>query len=81
MNKGKEYNLALKRSADLLSQRKEIITLSSEKALDRILEAKHPAALIHSFPEQDFYFLVHDIGLNDSYELLALASDKQWDYI
>lgn len=81
MNKGKEYNLALKRSADLLSQRKEIIALSSEKALDRILEAKHPAALIHSFPEEDFYFLMHDIGINDSYELLAMASEKQWDYI
>ncbi|MFO7666506.1 MAG: DUF6178 family protein [Desulfobacterales bacterium] len=81
MNKRKEYNLALKRSADLLSQRKEIIGLSPEKALDRILDAKHPAALIHSFPEEDFYFLVHDIGLNDSYELLALASDRQWDYI
>jgi len=81
MNKGKEYNLTLKRSSDLLSQRKEIIALPPEKALDRILEAKHPAALIHSFPEEDFYFLVHDIGLNDSYELLAMASDKQWDYI
>ena len=81
MNKGKEYNLALKRSADLLSQRKEIITLPPEKALDRILEAKHPAALVHSFSEEDFYFLVHDIGLNDSYELLAMASDRQWDYI
>jgi len=81
VNKRNEYNLAAKRSGDLLSQRKEIIALSSEKALGRILEAKHPAALIHSFPEQDFYFLVHDIGLNDSYELLALASDRQWDYI
>jgi len=81
MNKGKEYNLKLKRSFDLLSQRKEIIGLSPEKALDRILEAEHPAALIHSFPEEDFYFLAHDIGINDSYELLALASEKQWDYL
>ena len=81
MNKGKEYNLTLKRSSDLLSQRKEIIGLSPEKALDRIFEAKHPAALIHSFSEEDFYFLAYDIGINDSYELLALASDKQWDYL
>ena len=81
INKGNEYNIAVRRSDALLSQRKEIIALSPEKALDRILEAKHPAALIHSFPEEDFYFLVHDIGLNDSYELLAMASEKQWDYI
>lgn len=81
MNKGKEYNLTLKRAAGLHSQRKEILALPPEKALDRIFEAKHPAALIHSFPEEDFYFLVNDIGIHDAFEILALASDKQWEYI
>lgn len=81
MNKENEYNPALKRTAGLLSQRKEILALSPEKALDRIFEAKHPAALIHSFPEADFYFLVNDIGVHDAFEILALASDKQWEYI
>lgn len=81
MNKENEYNPALKRTAGLLSQRKEIFALSPEKALDRIFEAKHPAALIHSFPEADFYFLVNDIGISDAFEILALASDRQWEYI
>ncbi len=81
MNKRDEYNPALKRAAGLLSQRKEILALSPEKALDRIFEAKHPAALIHSFPEADFYFLVNDIGACDALEILALASDRQWEYI
>ncbi|MDP3283194.1 MAG: DUF6178 family protein, partial [Desulfobacterales bacterium] len=81
MNKENENNPALKQAAGLLSQRKEILALSPEKALDRIFEAKHPAALIHSFPETDFYFLVNDIGINDAFEVLALASDRQWEYI
>lgn len=81
MNKENEYNPALKRTAGLLLQRKEIFALSPEKALDRIFEAKHPAALIHSFPEADFYFLVNDIGIHDALEILALASDRQWEYI
>jgi len=81
MNIENEYNPAVKRAAELLSQRKEIFALSPEKALDRIFEAKHPAALIHSFPEADFYFLVNDIGIHDALEILALASDRQWEYI
>jgi len=81
MNKRDEYNPEVKRAAGLLSQRKEILALSSEKALDRIFEAKHPAALVHSFPEADFYFLVNDIGIHDALEILALASDRQWEYI
>jgi hypothetical protein len=36
---------------------------------------------VHSFAEEDFYFLVHDIGLANSHLLLSLASDKQWEYI
>jgi hypothetical protein len=49
--------------------------------MDRILEDPQPAALVHSFPEQDFYFLIHDIGAGDSLPLLALASNRQWEHI
>lgn len=76
-----EYSIAYKRAAELNYQKKEIITMPPEKALDRILEAKHPAALVHSFSEEDFYFLINDIGIYDAFELLNLASDKQWEYI
>ena len=62
-------------------KRKEILSLSAEKALDAILDHPQPHALIHSFPEQDFYFLIHDIGIEDSLELLSLASNRQWEYI
>ena len=36
---------------------------------------------MHSFPESDFYLLVHDIGPEDALPLLALASDKQWNHV
>jgi hypothetical protein len=51
------------------------------EALDRILTAREPAALVHSMPESDLYLLVHDIGPEDALPLLALASDTQWDHI
>ncbi len=55
--------------------------LPAEKALDRILDDPQPAALVHSFPEQDFYLLVNEIGPEDSLPLLALATNKQWKHI
>ncbi len=76
-----ETDLHQQRLLKLYETRKHILTLQAEKALDVIFEEKHPAALIHSFPEEEFYYLIHHIGLDDSLELLSLASFKQWEYI
>jgi hypothetical protein len=67
--------------AQLHQQRLEILNEPPEQALDRILHAESPAALVHAFPEQDFYHLVHDIGPEDALPLLSLASDRQWEYL
>jgi hypothetical protein len=69
------------RAEALQKKRGEILALPPERALERILSDPQPAALVHSFPESDFYFLVHDVGPEDALPLLALASDKQWDHI
>ncbi|MDP4978590.1 MAG: DUF6178 family protein, partial [Desulfobacterales bacterium] len=69
------------RIADLNRQRKELLTLPSEKIMQRILESAQPTALVHSFPEQDFFLLIHDIGAEDALPLLALASERQWEYV
>jgi len=71
----------LERFVKLSEERKKVLALSPEKALDAILDAPQPAALVHSFPEEDFYFLMHDIGIENSLELLSLASNRQWEYI
>jgi hypothetical protein len=45
-----------------------------------IVQHPQPAALVHSFPEADLHFLLHDIGLDNALPLLALASNRQWEY-
>ena len=69
------------RIAELNRQRKQLLSLPPEQTMRRILESGQPAALVHSFPEQDLYFLIHDIGAEDALPLLALASDRQWEYV
>jgi len=71
----------LQRVLQLQEKRRKILGLPSEKALDRILDDPQPAALVHSFPEQDFYLLVNEIGPADSLPLLSLATNKQWEHI
>lgn len=66
---------------NLSVERRKILSLPLNKILERILDASQPAALVHSISEEDLYFLVHDIGLNDSLELFSLASNKQWEYM
>ena len=72
---------ALERFEKLRDKRLQILALPPKKAIDKILEDPQPVALVHSFPEQDFYFLIHDIGTGDSLPLLALASNRQWEHI
>ncbi len=76
-----ENKKIIARIRNLLEQREKIVSMTPEKALNAILDSPQPTALVHSFPEEDFYFLIHDIGLEDSHLLLSLASDKQWEYI
>ncbi len=81
MNEETHFKHIIVRIENLRRQRKEILALPPEKALERILDARQPAALVHSFPEEDLYFLIHDIGPEDSLPLLSLASEKQCEYI
>jgi hypothetical protein len=79
--KNTDTHKAIQRAEELYQERKQIMKLSPEQAMEKILEYKQPDALVHSFVEQDFYFLIHEIGPEDSVPLLALASQNQWEYI
>ncbi len=81
LEKDPERETALKRAEELLEQRKDLVKLPPEEAMERILSYRQPVALVHSFPEEDFHLLVRDVGPEDSVPLLALASRKQWEYI
>ena len=67
--------------AELGELRRTVLALPAEKAMDTILNARQPAALVHSIPETDLFFLVQDIGPEDCLPLLALASNAQWDFM
>nr|MBC8247574.1 hypothetical protein [Deltaproteobacteria bacterium] len=71
----------VERTKQISVVRKEILSLPSEKALGRILEAPEPKALVQSFPTEDLYYLLNDIGPEDALPLLKLASDEQWEFI
>lgn len=61
-------------------RRLKIMAMAPEKALDAIISDPTPAALVQSFPHQDLYFLVNDIGVEDALPILAVASSVQWEY-
>jgi len=76
-----ENNKIIARIENLARQRKKLLSLPPEEMLNSILNSTQSTALVQSFSEEDFYFLIHNIGIEDSHPLLYLASDKQWEYI
>ncbi len=65
----------------LQEKKKELLSQPPQEALAAILAARHPAAIVHAFTEQDFHLLIHAIGVDDSQPLLALATKRQIEYI
>jgi len=64
----------------LQAQRRAIMALPPDQALERILGTPQPAALVHSFPPEDLYLLAHEAGLEDALPLIRLASAPQWEF-
>jgi hypothetical protein len=81
MDEKTENKKVVARIENLARQRKKLLSLPSEEMLNAILNSSQSTALVHSFSEEDFYFLIHNIGIEDSHPLLYLASNKQWEYI
>ncbi len=69
------------RMRDLLDKRRKLLSMPAEQALDEIIDSYDALPLVHSFAEEDFFFLINKIGLDDSLPLLSMASAKQWEYI
>lgn len=81
MNENRKIDVkALEKIQALRVRRQELLGLEPQEAMNRILQDPQPTALVHSFPEQDLYFLIHDIGPEDAGPLLSLASNRQWDH-
>lgn len=84
-----EVNMATPRAPSVIEdklralrrRRREILALPPEKALDAILESPEALPLVHSLPEQDFYFLVQEIGPEGALPLLRMATTRQWEFL
>lgn len=72
---------AEERIAAIQKQRSSIMALATEEKVRAILNTDHPAAVVHAFPEHDFLLLVEEIGPDDAGELIALASNRQWEHL
>jgi Family of unknown function (DUF6178) len=63
---------------DLRATRAALAGASGKDKLDLLLSAPDPRALVRSLPEQELYLAILDIGLDDSAELVAMASPRQF---
>jgi Family of unknown function (DUF6178) len=69
------------RQEALAQERRRILAMTPEQALQAITEHPHPVTLVQSMAEEDLYFLVHHIGAEDALPVLGLASNEQWEYL
>lgn len=65
----------------LTADRRRILSMTPEKALEAIAEHPMPVSLVQSMAEEDFHLLVHAVGPDDAHPVLALASNQQWEYL
>ena len=75
-----ESHNALERLQNLKKERERVLSLPPHEALEHLTSQQGAIAIVHSFPPQDLHLLIHDIGTADALPLLALASNRQWEY-
>ncbi len=76
-----EDKKSIARLQELKRERERLLSLPSEAALEHLVSEKKTIAIVHSFPPEDFHLLVRDIGAQDALPLLAMASNRQWEYL
>ena len=74
-------SIKARRDKELAIQRREILTMTPERALSTIVDHPYPVTLVQSMADEDFYFLVHHIGPDDALPVIGLASNQQWEYL
>lgn len=81
MNEIKSSSAKEERQKALAIDRKRILGLPPEKALEAVAEHPYPVTLVQSLADEDLYFLVHHIGPDDALPVMAMASNEQWEYL
>ena len=82
MNKGKvlEIEAYRKRQKELILKEIHSLTTGSH-VIKRILDLDNPGEFIKSLSSEDLFWIIKKVGEDDSIELLALATEEQWQYI
>lgn len=76
-----EPQKTMERLKNLKKARERLLSLPPDAVLEHLTSEKGAVAIVHSFPPQDFHLLVRDIGAEDALPLLAMASNRQWEYL
>ena len=71
----------IEREKALAAERRKILSLSPEMALEAIADHPYPVTLVQSMAEEELYFLIHHVGADDALPILGLASNAQWEYL
>jgi hypothetical protein len=66
---------------DLKRERERLLSLPSDAALEYLISKEGAIAIVHSFPPEDLHLLIRNIGAENASPLLAMASNRQWEYI
>lgn len=81
MTKKNALSIVEQKIEALRKKRESIFKMDPEKAMEEILDFNESYALVHSFPEQSLYMLMHEAGHEDFLPILSMATKKQWEYI
>jgi Family of unknown function (DUF6178) len=76
-----ETNKALERLQNLKNKREQLLAMPGDTALEFLAAEEQAVAIVHSLPPQDLHLLIGDIGAEEALPLLALASNRQWEYL
>ncbi|MBW1864584.1 MAG: hypothetical protein JRI64_02860 [Deltaproteobacteria bacterium] len=76
-----EPRKAIARLKNLKKTRERLLSLPPDTALEHLVSEKGSVEIVHSFPPEDLHLLVRNIGAENTLSLLALASNRQWEYI
>jgi len=71
----------VQRQQEIKNEREQLLSLQPAEALERLLASPRALEIVHSIPAQDLHVFIHDIGMQDALPILALASNRQWEYI
>ncbi|PID77851.1 MAG: hypothetical protein CSB21_03320 [Deltaproteobacteria bacterium] len=81
MTDKKVDNIIEKKLMELKDEREKIFRMEPEDALNEIIDYSNNIPLVHSFPEQSFYMLMHEVGHEDFLPVLSMANKRQWEYV